>query len=91
MVRACEQPADFKLLYDVKLSIEEKIEAIVKDVSGLALSFISDFGRLSLSLSIIVCDFFLVFFSRKIEEMVVQTGEAYDILTVSKQVNHVRS
>lgn len=32
IIRACEQPSDFKFLYDVNLSIKEKIEIIAKQI-----------------------------------------------------------
>ena len=34
IVKACEQPSDFKFLYDVNLSIKEKIEAIATKIYG---------------------------------------------------------
>eukprot|EP00123_Amoebidium_parasiticum_P018558 comp24240_c0_seq1/m.44814 comp24240_c0_seq1/g.44814 ORF comp24240_c0_seq1/g.44814 comp24240_c0_seq1/m.44814 type:complete len:932 (-) comp24240_c0_seq1:839-3634(-) len=34
VVRACEQPSNFKFLYDLNKSIEEKIETIVKEIYG---------------------------------------------------------
>lgn len=41
VVKAAEQPSDFSFLYDVSLSIEEKIETICKEVyraSGISIS-----------------------------------------------------
>ena len=41
VVKAAEQPSDFSFLYDVNLSIEEKIETICKEVyraSGISIS-----------------------------------------------------
>jgi formyltetrahydrofolate synthetase len=34
VVRACEQPSDFSFLYDLELSIKEKIETICKEIYG---------------------------------------------------------
>ncbi|MFP4169747.1 MAG: formate--tetrahydrofolate ligase [Methanomassiliicoccales archaeon] len=34
VVEACEKPSDFKFLYDLDLSIKEKIEIIVKEIYG---------------------------------------------------------
>jgi formyltetrahydrofolate synthetase len=34
VVRACEQPSDFSFLYDLDLSIKEKIEIICKEIYG---------------------------------------------------------
>jgi len=34
VVKACEQPANFKLLYSLELSIKEKIEIIAKEIYG---------------------------------------------------------
>ncbi len=34
VVRACEQPSNFKPIYDTALSVEEKIEAIAKNIYG---------------------------------------------------------
>ena len=31
---ACSQPSDFKFLYDLGLSIKEKIETIAKEIYG---------------------------------------------------------
>jgi methylenetetrahydrofolate dehydrogenase (NADP+)/methenyltetrahydrofolate cyclohydrolase/formyltetrahydrofolate synthetase len=32
VVDACDNPADFKLLYDLEMPIEDKIETIVKEI-----------------------------------------------------------
>ena len=43
VVRLCEQPSDFRFSYETELSIEEKIEAIVKKVyRGAGVSFTAD-------------------------------------------------
>lgn len=34
VVKACEKPSEFKFIYDEKLSIKEKIEAIAKNIYG---------------------------------------------------------
>lgn len=34
IVKACEEPSDFKVLYDEKLSVKEKIEVIAKEIYG---------------------------------------------------------
>jgi methylenetetrahydrofolate dehydrogenase (NADP+) / methenyltetrahydrofolate cyclohydrolase / formyltetrahydrofolate synthetase len=45
VIKACDQPNDFKLLYDLDLSIEEKIEIICKEIYGADGIDISDEAR----------------------------------------------
>ncbi|OZJ03838.1 C-1-tetrahydrofolate synthase, cytoplasmic [Bifiguratus adelaidae] len=45
VIKACDQPKDFKLLYDLNLSIEEKIEIICKEIYGADGIDISDEAR----------------------------------------------